>query len=128
MFRTSGIHVFAQAPVLLELRQTLTLMQPELGLVQPTLILTGTFLIAALTRRLHLPGRSEGGTVVFCAALALVPILILYGVSATTLTHIFVTRYRLVAIPGLRYAGPWLSAGLTPALYDACFASRLSRL
>ena len=101
MFHTSGTHVFAQAPVLLELRQTLTLMQPELGLVQPTFILTGTFLIAGVTRRFHLPSRSEGGTIVFCAALALVPILILYGVSASTSTHIFVTRYRLVAIPGI---------------------------
>src|ERR1700733_682548 len=101
MFHTTGTHVFAQAPVLLELRQTLTLMQPELGLVQPTLILTGTFLIAGVTRRFHLPSRSEGRTIVFCAALALVPILILYGVSTSTSTHIFVARYRLGAVPGI---------------------------
>ncbi len=101
MFHTSGTHVFAEAPVLLELRQTLTLMQPELGLVQPTLILTGTFLIAGVTRRFHLPSRSEGRTIVFCAALALVPILILYGVSTSTSTHIF--RGSLQAGGGSRY-------------------------
>ena len=101
MFHTTGTHVFAQSPVPLELRQTLTLMQPELGLVQPTFILAGTFLIAGVTRRIHLRSRPEGRTILLCAALALVPILILYGVSASTSTHIFVTRYRLVAIPGI---------------------------
>jgi uncharacterized membrane protein len=101
MFHTSSIHVFDQPPVLLELRQTLTLMQPELGFVQPSLILAGIILIAGITRRFHLPGRSQARTILFCAALALVPVLTLYGVSARTSTHIFVDRYRLVAIPGI---------------------------
>ena len=36
-----------------------------------------------------------------CVSLALVPALILYGVSAETSLHVFVFRYRLVAVPGV---------------------------
>ena len=94
MFHTSGIHVFDVAPKLWELRATL-------GLKQPTLILAGAVLLAAATRRLDLQGQFMGRKVLFCTSLALLPILILYGVSVGTSIHVFVPRYRLVAIPGI---------------------------
>jgi hypothetical protein len=36
-----------------------------------------------------------------CTSLALVPILTLYGLSVGTSIHVFVPRYRLVAVPGI---------------------------
>ena len=94
MFHTSGVHVFDEAPAFWQLRGTL-------ALKLPAFILAGTVLIAAVTRRLDLRSRLQGGTILFCAALGLVPILILYGVSVGTSIHIFVPRYRVVAIPGI---------------------------
>src|ERR1035438_5137780 len=54
---------------------------------------------------------------VVCALLALVPILILFGVSRATSIHIFVARYRLVAIPGIALSWAWIANRITlPAL------------
>jgi hypothetical protein len=39
--------------------------------------------------------------ILFCASLALVPLLILYGVSVGTPIHCFVQRHRVEAIPGI---------------------------
>ena len=94
MFHTSSIHVFDVAPAFWELRGTLALRQP-------TLIIAGIVLIAGATRRLDLQSRLDGRTILFCGSLALVPILILYGVSVGTSIHIFVPRYRVVAVPGI---------------------------
>ena len=57
-------------------------------------------LVAAATRRLNLR-TIESWTVLLCASLALVPILLLYGLSVGTSIHVFVPRYRLVAVPGI---------------------------
>lgn len=43
----------------------------------------------------------ERWQVLICLLIALIPILILYGVSAATPIHIFIGRHRLVAIPGI---------------------------
>jgi hypothetical protein len=95
MFHTSGTHVFAEAPKLAELRSTLALGK------WPSFVLAGTVLVAAATRRLDLESRLEGWTTLLCASLALVPILILYGVSVGTSIHVFLFRYKLVAVPGI---------------------------
>ena len=94
MFHTSSVHVFDLAPAFWELRGTL-------GEKRPVLILAGTILLAGATRRLDLRSRVEGRKILFCGSLGLIPILILYGVSVGTSTHIFVPRYRAVAIPGI---------------------------
>ena len=94
MFHTSGIHVFADPPVLAQLRQTL-------ARKVPLLLLAATFLLAAVSRRLDLRKLSEHWKAIVCASLALIPILILYGVSTETSIRIFVPRYEIVAIPGL---------------------------
>lgn len=94
MFHSSGIHVFAEAPKLRELGSTLALR----GLA---FIFGGTVFVAAATRRLDVQTPFEGWPILLCASLGLVPILILYGVSVGTSIHVFVFRYRLVAIPGI---------------------------
>jgi hypothetical protein len=101
MFHTRGTHVFDEAPRLADLRWTLA---PErLGY-----IFVGVLLVAAATRRLDLQSRFEGWRFLLCASLALIPILILYGVSVETPIHVFVYRYRLVAIPGIALCWAWL--------------------
>ncbi len=95
MVHTSGTHVIIDtAPKLVELAWTLA---P--GWL-PLIVLCAVF-VAALTRRLALHSYFEGWRVVLCASLGLIPILILYGVSVETSLHVFVDRYRLVAIPGI---------------------------
>jgi hypothetical protein len=94
MMRTSGMHVFSEAPRLLQLVSTITVG----GLV----IVLAVFVLAARARRcLDVRGLSDRWTVLLCTSLALVPILILYGLSVGTSIHVFVPRYRLVAVPGI---------------------------
>lgn len=94
MFHTSGAHVFDAAPQLGDLGQVL-------GQKRPASILAFTILIAAAARRLDLRRPVDVRLVLLCASLALVPIFILYSISAETSLHIFVFRYRLVAVPGV---------------------------
>ncbi len=101
MLHTSGEHVFDQAPKLAELDATVA---PG-GLF---LIFAATILVAAALRRLDVRTGLAGWRILLCASLALAPILILYGVSAETSIHIFVLRYRLVAIPGIALCWAWL--------------------
>jgi 4-amino-4-deoxy-L-arabinose transferase-like glycosyltransferase len=101
MAHTSGAHVFAESPTLLELGSTLTLK----GL---TVILVGVALLAATKKRLDLQLEDEGWTILFCLSLAFIPILTLYGLSLRTSVHVFVPRYRLVAVPGIALCWAWL--------------------
>jgi mannosyltransferase len=94
MFRTRGAHVFDIAPKLLDLGWTIA---PEWSFV----ILAGTILLAAVTRKIDLSSRVGTWRILLCASLALVPLLILYFVSAESPLHIFAFRYRLVAVPGI---------------------------
>jgi len=94
MFQSRSTHVFEDAPKLSALGVTLA---P--GWLP--CIVAGAILVAWATQQLDLQSGLEGWRILFCAALALIPILILYGVSVETSIHVFVFRYRLVAIPGI---------------------------
>jgi hypothetical protein len=94
MMHTSGTHVFSEAPRLLQLVSTITVR----GLV---IVLVVFVLLAAARRRLDLRNHADQWTVLLCSSLALVPLLILYGLSVGTSIHVFVPRYRLVAVPGI---------------------------
>jgi hypothetical protein len=133
MFHTSSVHVFDLAPAFWELRGTL-------AEKQSVLILAGTILLAGATRRLKLRS-PEGRKILFCGSLGLIPILILYGVSVGTSTHIFVARYRVVAIPGIAlcwaYAVSRIESRVLRLLFCAalvtvtayhCFTSPTSRI
>jgi 4-amino-4-deoxy-L-arabinose transferase-like glycosyltransferase len=94
MFHTSGTHVFSEVPKLSYLGQVFAqkrMLYPFAAIV----------LLAAATRRLNLRSSLELWPVLLCTSLALIPALILYGVSVETSIHIFVFRYRLVAVPGV---------------------------
>jgi uncharacterized membrane protein len=93
LLHTSGTHVFSEAPKLVEVGQTL-------ATKRLVLVLAAVVLVAAVRRRLDLK-QVDGRRILFCASLALIPILILYGVSARTSVHVFVHRYRLIAVPGI---------------------------
>jgi uncharacterized membrane protein len=93
MIRTSNTHVFYEAARLTQLVSTVT--------VRGLFIVLAIFLAAAGFRR-QLDRRGwDGWTLLLCTSLALFPLLILYGLSARTSIHVFVPRYRLVAVPGI---------------------------
>ena len=95
MFHTSGTHAFTVAPKLEDLRSTLALGK------WPALVLAGTVAVAAVIQRLDLKSRFAGWTLLLCVSLALIPALLLYGISVGTSIHVFLGRYRLVAVPGV---------------------------
>jgi 4-amino-4-deoxy-L-arabinose transferase-like glycosyltransferase len=92
MLHTSATHVFSEAPSLLQLVSTLT--------IRALAIILVIFLLLAARKHLLRPlgGR---GTVLLCSSLALVPLVLLYALSVGTSIHVFVPRYRLVAVPGI---------------------------
>jgi hypothetical protein len=94
MVQTSGMHVFSEAPSLLELGSTLT----HKGLAG---ILIAAVLLAAARRQVDWPSRQDRWPILLCLSLALVPILTLFALSVGTSVHVFVPRYRLVSIPGI---------------------------
>ncbi len=93
LFHTSGIHVFSDIPRLPYLIQALA----QRRMVY---VLVVTILVAAVLRRLDLRTRPNGWTLLLCASLALVPIFTLFEVSVHTSVHVFVFRYRIVAVAG----------------------------
>jgi hypothetical protein len=94
MLHSSGTHVFDATPDLGALGQVL-------GPKIPVAILIIVFVIAGLTRNLDFRSRVDVRTAVVCLSLALVPALLLYGISLATPVHVFVFRYRMVAVPGV---------------------------
>ncbi len=118
MFQTRGTHVFEEAPTLADLLWTL-------GPVWLVGVFVGAVLVAAATRRLDLQNRLEGWRVVLCAALALIPILVLYGVSVGTPIHVFVYRYRLVATPGIALCWAWLVSRIDSRVLRLLFSVAL---
>jgi hypothetical protein len=93
MMHTSGTHVFSEAPHFLQLVSTLT--------VRGLVIVLVVFVLFAVWRRQFDCHDWPRWTVLFCTSLALIPLLILYGLSAGTSIHVFVPRYRLEAVPGI---------------------------
>jgi hypothetical protein len=114
--RTSKSHVFEVAPNLGDLIWTLA---PG----WPFLIFCGAGFLAFLAFGARwwrsTSYRLESWHILICASLALMPILLLYGVSTGTSIHTFVFRHRLVAIPGI---------ALSSALFLSPFRSRAVRL
>ncbi len=101
MFRTSGDHAWSGAPQLSDLVWTLA---P--GWL--AYIFIATFLVAIVTRKFNLKSGLEAWGIVLIASSALIPILILYYVSTETSIHVFIYRYRLVAIPGIALCWGWI--------------------
>jgi hypothetical protein len=94
MFRTTQSHVFAAPPRWSELAATFA---PGDLLMIFGLVL----LIAAASHRISVPEAEPRAAGAACLLLAMTPIGILFAVSALTPVHVFVERYRLVAVPGV---------------------------
>lgn len=92
LFHTSGTHVFDDVPHAIDLLQTVAPGWQKW--------LFGLALLAIFSKDQLKNGR-QTRPVVWCFLLAAIPLGILYGVSVLTSVHIFVVRYRLVAIPGI---------------------------
>lgn len=117
ILRVVGLYQTRQTHVIWELPQTLV----ALKTFAPKKILIGflvTVFLAALVRKVKLPGRDCFPAVLLCPLLALVPGAILYGISAVTPMHLFIPRYCLVAVPG---------SALTWGLLTSRIDSRLLR-
>jgi hypothetical protein len=71
-------------------------------------VFLGVVFVAALTRKLSIPDGQNVRQFQICAILALVPSVILYGVSVATPLHIFIPRYEAVAVPGIALCWAWI--------------------
>ena len=87
-------------------------------------VAVGVVLMAAVVRRLRLPTGEVLRKLLFCASLALVPILCLYGISVYSTVHVFIPRYLLVAVPGIALSWGWLCSIIDSRALRAffCFA------
>ncbi len=95
LFRTSQSQVSEPAPKLSDLFSTAA---PGHVLV---LLFVGLIFTAVMLRKLENPCEEFLRAGLVCLFLAAVPLVFLYDVSALTSVHVFVARYRLVAVPGV---------------------------
>jgi hypothetical protein len=92
MYHTSGTHGFATGPGLKPLVSILTVRGSAAILVLGVLI---------EKRKRWVPDKGDRWAILLCLSLALVPSLILFGLSRATSMHVFLPRYLLVAVPGI---------------------------
>ncbi len=95
LFRTSQTQVYESVPQLSDLLSTAA---PGHVLA---LIFVGLIFTAIMCRKLENPSEKFLRTGMVCLFFAAVPLLFLYDVSMLTSVHVFVARYRLVAVPGV---------------------------
>jgi uncharacterized membrane protein len=98
LFRTGGTHVYEKPPSLSALYWTL--LATWVGPVALMTVLLA-LVMTVLKVRPDRESRFQPWQVILCASTALVPVLILYGISVGTPIHLFVARHRLVAVPGI---------------------------
>lgn len=94
LFRTSPMHVFDHAP---EARDFLFTMAPGYLLI----VFAGACFLAATLNKFEGASGESLRVGLTGLLLAVVPLAILFEVSRHTSVHVFVDRYRLVAIPGV---------------------------
>jgi hypothetical protein len=108
LFHTSGTHVFETAPTFPNLLWVLMpgfLPHVAIGAV----FATGLLVAASPHLRRDSQLQLQGSNGLLCASLALIPILILYGVSVATSIHTFAPRHCLVAVPGIALCWAWFA-------------------
>jgi len=133
LYHTRDTHVVRELPPTWIALNTLAPMQTVIGFGV-------TVFLAALVRKIKLPGRDRFPAILLCPLLALVPAGILYGVSAATTLHLVIPRYFLVVAPGSaltwglltsRIDSRWLRlvfcVGLVAVTVFECYSSPHSR-
>lgn len=111
MFRTRGTHVYLGAPVW---RDLLVMVTPGVGALL-LFAAAGAALAATAARRRRAGNHWNwaGWDGVICAALAGIPMGILYGVSALTPVHVSAPPWHLLAsAPGIALGWAWMARGL----------------
>lgn len=129
MFHTSGAHICETPPVFSDLIRTLAAGWLPFVFLGFCVV----WVIAAVIAKRRSSGRSDYGFIwrfnvaelVACASLALIPILILYGVSVGTSIHTFVARHRLVAVPGIALCWASVLSRFRPAASRLAFCVAL---
>jgi len=101
-YQTRTIHSFAPAP---EWTWLLGVLNPAKGKLFVPFAFT---LLAVAAPKLITSGRQTLNKLLFCMCVALGPALSLYVVSVNTPIHIFISRYLLVAVPGIALCWGWL--------------------
>lgn len=94
LFRTGPTHVFANSPRSADLLLTIA---P--GVIVPLFV--GALFVAALLGKVGNSDEETEFAKLSSLLMAGVPLITLYSVSSLTNMHVFVERYRLVAIPGI---------------------------
>jgi len=94
LFHTGEAHVYEVSPNLWDLAITFAPGPAWVILGVPVLV---AVVIIRSDRKMHF----QGWQILFCTSLWLIPVLILYGVSAETSIHCFALRHRLEAVPGI---------------------------
>ena len=134
LYQTKATHVVQELrhPVLAALN-TLAPKQMLIGFVM-------TVFLAALLRKVKLPGRDCFPAILLCPLLALVPAGVFFAVSAATPVHLVIPRYLTVVAPGSALTWALLTSridsrmlrqifcvGLVAVTVFQCFRSPLSR-
>jgi len=114
LYHTRDTHVVQELPPVWIALNTLVPMQTLIGFVV-------TALLAALVRKLKLPGSDCFPAILLCPLLALVPAGILCGASAATPLHLVIPRYFLVAAPGSALTWGLLASGIDSRLLRQIF-------
>jgi hypothetical protein len=108
IYHTSGTHVFASAPRLAQLGSILTVRGSA------AVLIIGVAFAVAVFQQFRCRTRLDQWTILLCISLALIPSLVLFGLSTATSMHVFLPRYQMVALPGIA-----LSWALVVSLIDS---------
>jgi uncharacterized membrane protein len=111
LFRTAGTYVYEAAPRLSEFFDTFP---PGLTGAYIGIIVFIMAVVTAVRSRFNKEYYYPGWIILLCASLALIPVLILFSVSAGTSIHAFTGRHRLEAIPGIALCWAMLYGVLRP--------------
>ena len=140
VYRVLRLYHTRETHVVQELRHPVL---AALNTLAPKELLIGfvaTLFLAALLRKIKLPGHDRFPQALLCALLAVVPAGMLFGISAATQVHLVIPRYFSVVAPGSALTWGLLTsfidsgllrkvftAGLAAITAFQCFSSSLSR-
>jgi hypothetical protein len=131
-FSLMMLPVFSRLVYLVETRQSHVYTSTPLGselieTVAPgniSLVFLGTVFLAIIVRKLA-PEGERRAVIMTCLLLGAIPLMTLYGVSRLTPIHVFLPRYRLVALPGIALCWGLLVSRLNSKLLGVVFCVAL---